>query len=45
MVKVIQEVGKRKTAIAQAILKPGKGVIRVNNIPVDKCIQSVLQVI
>ncbi len=36
MVKIIQEVGKRKTAIAQAILRPGKGIIRINNVPVEK---------
>ncbi|HMF31398.1 MAG TPA: 30S ribosomal protein S9 [Candidatus Lokiarchaeia archaeon] len=36
MVKVIQMVGKRKRAIAQAVLKAGKGIIRVNNVPVDK---------
>ena len=28
---VVQTTGKRKTAIAKATLKPGKGVIRVNN--------------
>ena len=28
--KAIQEVGKRKTAVARATLLPGKGIIRVN---------------
>ena len=36
MVKVIQMVGKRKRAIAQAVLRPGKGSIRVNNVPVER---------
>ncbi|MEM2122306.1 MAG: 30S ribosomal protein S9 [Candidatus Bathyarchaeia archaeon] len=33
--KVIFAIGKRKTAIAKAILKPGRGLVTVNNIPVD----------
>ena len=28
--KVIQKAGKRKTAIARATMKPGKGLVRVN---------------
>jgi len=36
MVRVLQVVGKRKTSIAQAVLRPGKGNIRVNNVPVEK---------
>ncbi|HUH79213.1 MAG TPA: 30S ribosomal protein S9 [Methanoregula sp.] len=33
MVKIINTSGKRKTAIARATLKAGKGVIRVNSVP------------
>ncbi|MEK6826593.1 MAG: 30S ribosomal protein S9 [Nanoarchaeota archaeon] len=29
--KVINTTGKRKTSIARAVLKPGKGVIRINS--------------
>ena len=35
MVKVIHTSGKRKTAIARATVKSGKGRIRVNNKPVE----------
>ncbi len=35
MVKIINTSGKRKTAIARATLKAGKGVIRVNSVPLD----------
>ena len=34
--QIIQAAGKRKTAIARATLRPGKGIIRVNKIPIDK---------
>ena len=30
MVKVIQTKGKRKSAVARASLKPGKGIVRIN---------------
>lgn len=34
--KVIQSSGKRKTAIARAVLHyPAKGIIKINNIPLD----------
>lgn len=36
MVKIINTSGKRKTAIARATLKAGKGVIRVNSVPLDQ---------
>lgn len=35
MAKVIHTSGKRKTAIARATLKSGKGRVRVNNKPVE----------
>jgi len=35
MVKVINTSGKRKTAIARATLKAGKGVIRINAVPLE----------
>ncbi len=35
MVKIINTSGKRKTAIARATLKAGKGVVRVNSVPLD----------
>ncbi|ACL17663.1 30S ribosomal protein S9 [Methanosphaerula palustris] len=35
MVKVINTSGKRKTAIARATLKAGKGVIRINSVPLE----------
>jgi small subunit ribosomal protein S9 len=35
MVKIINTSGKRKSAIARAVLRPGKGIIRVNNILLD----------
>lgn len=31
MVKIIHVAGKRKSAIAKATLRPGKGVVRINN--------------
>ncbi|WP_290901427.1 30S ribosomal protein S9, partial [Ferroglobus sp.] len=33
--KVIVTSGKRKTAIARATIKPGKGRVRINKIPVE----------
>lgn len=33
--KVIQTSGKRKTAVARATVKAGKGRVRVNNVPVE----------
>ena len=35
MVKIIHCSGKRKSAIARATLKPGKGKVRVNNMMLD----------
>ena len=35
MAKIINTSGKRKTAIARATFKPGKGVIRINSIPLE----------
>jgi small subunit ribosomal protein S9 len=35
MVKIINTSGKRKTAIARATLKAGKGRIRVNSVPLE----------
>ncbi len=35
MTKIIQTSGKKKTAIARAVLKPGNGRIRINNIPLE----------
>jgi len=52
--KVVQSSGKRKTAIARAVLKyPAKGLIKINNVPLEKYepgigrmrIQEVLDVI
>jgi len=33
--KVIYKHGKRKSAIARAVLKPGKGIVKINNIELD----------
>ncbi len=33
--KVVHESGKRKTAIARATVKPGTGIVRINNILID----------
>ncbi|MBS7645625.1 MAG: 30S ribosomal protein S9 [Candidatus Bathyarchaeia archaeon] len=33
--KMVFATGKRKTAVAKAILKPGRGLITVNNVPVE----------
>jgi small subunit ribosomal protein S9 len=35
LAKIINTSGKRKTAIARATLKTGKGVIRVNSVPLE----------
>ena len=35
MVKVVNTSGKRKTAIARATLRTGKGIVRVNSVPLD----------
>jgi len=35
MAKVVNTSGKRKTAIARATVKAGKGRVRVNKVPVD----------
>ena len=35
MVKIIQTSGRRKTAIARATLRQGKGKIRINKVPLD----------
>ncbi|MBW2978227.1 30S ribosomal protein S9 [Candidatus Woesearchaeota archaeon] len=31
MVKLIKTTGKRKRAVARAVLRPGKGVVKINN--------------
>ncbi|MDD1717893.1 MAG: 30S ribosomal protein S9 [Methanoregulaceae archaeon] len=36
MAKIINTSGKRKTAIARATVKAGKGVVRINSVPLDK---------
>ena len=33
--KVVLTSGKRKTSIARALIEPGKGRIRINNIPIE----------
>ncbi len=33
--RIVIATGKRKTAIARALIKPGKGRVRVNNIPIE----------
>jgi small subunit ribosomal protein S9 len=35
MVKIINTSGKRKTAIARATIRPGKGIVRVNSVPLE----------
>jgi len=35
MAKIINTSGKRKTAIARATFKAGKGIIRVNSVPLE----------
>ncbi len=36
MAKIINTSGKRKTAIARATVKAGKGIVRINSVPLDK---------
>ncbi len=33
--KIVQATGKRKNAIAKVTIKQGKGIIKVNNVPID----------
>lgn len=33
--KVLVVSGKRKTAIARAVIRPGKGRVRINNVPLE----------
>jgi small subunit ribosomal protein S9 len=33
--KIVIATGKRKTAIARAVIKPGKGRVRVNGVPIE----------
>jgi small subunit ribosomal protein S9 len=35
MAKIINTSGKRKTAIARATIRPGRGVVRVNSVPLE----------
>jgi len=35
MVKLIKTTGKRKRAIARALLRPGKGIVKINNHLID----------
>ncbi len=35
MARIVISVGRRKTAVARAIIKPGRGRIRINNIPLE----------
>jgi small subunit ribosomal protein S9 len=35
MAKIINTSGKRKTAIARATIRPGKGLVRVNSVPLE----------
>lgn len=35
MVKLVISTGKRKRAVARAVLKPGKGIIKINNQLID----------
>ena len=35
MIKIINTSGKRKTAIARATMKAGKGRIRINSVPLE----------
>jgi len=41
--KVIQETGKRKTAIARATLKPGTGLVRINSVPIERMQPEIAQ--
>lgn len=40
MAKIINTSGKRKTAIARATIKAGKGMIRVNSVPLEGCTET-----
>jgi small subunit ribosomal protein S9 len=42
--KVVNEVGKRKTAVARVTIKEGKGVVRINKRPLDIIEPEVVQV-
>jgi len=33
--KIVQAVGKRKTAVARATIKPGRGIVRINGFLLD----------
>ena len=35
MTRIVIAVGKKKSAIARAVIKPGKGRVRINNVPVE----------
>ncbi|RLF15445.1 MAG: 30S ribosomal protein S9 [Thermoprotei archaeon] len=35
MTRIVIAVGKKKSAIARAVIKPGKGRVRINNIPIE----------
>jgi len=41
--KVVNEVGKRKTAVARVTIKEGKGVVRINKKPLDIIEPEVVQ--
>jgi small subunit ribosomal protein S9 len=41
--KVLQETGKRKTAVARATLKPGTGLVRINSIPIERIQPQIAQ--
>jgi small subunit ribosomal protein S9 len=34
--KIIHKSGKRKTAIARATLSEGRGIVKINNVPIDE---------
>jgi small subunit ribosomal protein S9 len=42
--KVVNEVGKRKTAVARVTIKEGKGVVRINKRPLEIIEPEVVQV-
>jgi small subunit ribosomal protein S9 len=42
--KIVNEVGKRKTAVARVTIKEGKGVVRINKRPLDIIEPEVVQV-
>ncbi len=42
--KIVFATGKRKTAVAKAVLKPGKGLFTVNNIAVENIQPEVVKV-